>query len=74
MDIKYSILDPVVGILPKREQVHKLGLLQAPSKTSIHTGATVGLKKTSNSSVTTPQQKRHLKLFNQRSRLMTTSA
>lgn len=35
MDIKYSILDSVVGILPKPEQVHKPGLLQASSETFI---------------------------------------
>lgn len=52
MDIKYSILDSVVGILSKPEQVHKLGLLQTSSETSIGTRATALLKETSSSSVT----------------------
>lgn len=37
MDIKYSILDSVVGILPKPEQVHKPGFLPACGETSTHT-------------------------------------
>lgn len=55
MDIKYSILDSAAGILPKPEQAHKLGILQAAGETSVHTRAGVLLKETSTSSVTIPQ-------------------
>lgn len=54
MDIKCSILDSVVGILPKPEQVHKLGLLKASSETSIGTRATALLKETSNNFCNSP--------------------
>lgn len=53
--LSIAFWNSVVGILPKPEQVHKLGLLQASSETSIPTRATVLLEETSTSSVTTPQ-------------------